>query len=84
MSVEIEALPIKVVPVELEAAVPLPCKYRLVNDAEDPLNAMVIAAVVDVALADTTRTKSVYVPGIEEKSILAAPPAPTVAEAIRV
>jgi hypothetical protein len=55
-----------------------------VNDADDPLNAMVIVAVVDVALADSTRTKSVYVPGIEEKSILAAPPAPTVAEAIRV
>jgi hypothetical protein len=53
-----------------------------VNDAEEPLNAMVIVGVVLVALADKTNFKSVYVAGIELKTIVEAPPTPTVVELI--
>jgi hypothetical protein len=48
------------------------------------LKARVIVAVVDVARPETTKTKSVNVPGIPVKSMLDAPPEPTVAEAIKV
>ena len=51
----------------------------LVKEADEPLNATVMVAVVLVARADNTSTKSVYVPGIEVKSIVAAPATPTVA-----
>jgi hypothetical protein len=43
---------------------------------------MVIVGVVLVALADKTNFKSVYVAGIELKTIVEAPPTPTVVELI--
>jgi hypothetical protein len=55
----IQALPIRVVVVADVTVVPLPIRLRPVNDADDPLNATVIAAVVLVARADKTKVRSV-------------------------
>lgn len=79
VSVLIEARPIKVVLVVLEVPPPLPCKYRPLKDELEPLKLIVMSEVVLVALAEMISTRSVYVPGIELKVIVAAPPAPTVA-----
>ena len=66
------------------AAEPEPCKYLSIKVEVEPLTVILTPSVVEavVPLALIFNTRSVYVDGIDVKAIEAAPPLPTVTDAI--